>query len=258
MSENHFGGNMQKYSLTYTKKVLSSDKIKNAFTLAEVLITLGIIGVVASLTLPGLIQNNSKTTVEAKLKKFYTNINQAIMLSEAKYGDRNYWYTDSGTVEKDSEGNPVPGSSTAEKWFNKYIGEHMKVVERKYADSGLPIFYFADGTALEMRGRSIIDGSSSGMRDWMFYTTTPEKCLKLYGSDKNSWGKCAFAFIFAPTAGTAYNQGRNTFEPYKFSWNGNEAQLKEWCKNSKPQYCTAVIQLNGWTIPDDYPYKVSY
>lgn len=95
MSENHFGGNMQKYSLTYTKKVLSSDKIKNAFTLAEVLITLGIIGIVASLTLPGLIQNNSKTTVEAKLKKFYTNINQAIMLSEAKYGDRNYWYTDS-------------------------------------------------------------------------------------------------------------------------------------------------------------------
>lgn len=99
MYKKFIGGNMQKYG----------------FTLAEVLITLGIIGVVAALTLPGLVQNHAKITVEAKLKKFYTNINQAIMLSEAEYGDRKYWYTDAGTVEKDSEGNPVPGSSTAEK-----------------------------------------------------------------------------------------------------------------------------------------------
>ena len=34
---------------------------KNAFTLAEVLITLGIIGVVAAMTLPTLIQNHQNT-----------------------------------------------------------------------------------------------------------------------------------------------------------------------------------------------------
>ncbi len=43
---------------------------KNAFTLAEVLITLGIIGVVAAMTLPTLIQKNNNSVVEARLKKF--------------------------------------------------------------------------------------------------------------------------------------------------------------------------------------------
>lgn len=42
---------------------------KQAFTLAEVLITLGIIGVVASMTLPALIQTNKNAEVESKLKK---------------------------------------------------------------------------------------------------------------------------------------------------------------------------------------------
>ena len=41
---------------------------KPAFTLAEVLITLGIIGVVASMTIPTLIQNHKKTEVVSKLK----------------------------------------------------------------------------------------------------------------------------------------------------------------------------------------------
>ena len=39
---------------------------KIAFTLAEVLITLGIIGVVAALTLPTLIENHNKRVVETR------------------------------------------------------------------------------------------------------------------------------------------------------------------------------------------------
>lgn len=42
---------------------------KTAFTLAEVLITLGIIGVVAALTLPSLIQSYREKETVAKLKK---------------------------------------------------------------------------------------------------------------------------------------------------------------------------------------------
>ena len=52
------------------------------FTLAEVLITLGIIGVVAAMTLPALIQKNNNKVVETRLEKFYSGINQAIMLAE--------------------------------------------------------------------------------------------------------------------------------------------------------------------------------
>ena len=48
-----------------------------AFTLAEVLITLGIIGVVAALTLPTLIQNHQKQVYVTGLKKAYSNIQNA-------------------------------------------------------------------------------------------------------------------------------------------------------------------------------------
>ena len=44
-------------------------KQQSAFTLAEVLITLGIIGVVAAMTLPTLIQNHQKQTYVAGLQK---------------------------------------------------------------------------------------------------------------------------------------------------------------------------------------------
>ena len=63
---------------------------KIAFTLAEVLITLGIIGIVAAMTLPTLIQSNKNKEVEAKLKKIYSVMNQAILLSEKDNGPKEY------------------------------------------------------------------------------------------------------------------------------------------------------------------------
>ena len=49
----------------------------NAFTLAEVLVTLGIIGVVAAMTMPTLISNHQKTVYVTQLKKVYTELSQA-------------------------------------------------------------------------------------------------------------------------------------------------------------------------------------
>ena len=51
-------------------------KTKFGFTLAEVLITLGIIGVVAALTLPSLVTNYQKQVTVNKLKKFYNGLEQ--------------------------------------------------------------------------------------------------------------------------------------------------------------------------------------
>ena len=45
---------------------------KTGFTLAEVLITLGIIGVVAALTIPSLMTAYNKHITETRLKKFYS------------------------------------------------------------------------------------------------------------------------------------------------------------------------------------------
>ena len=50
-----------------------------AFTLAEVLITLGIIGVVAAMTIPSLMENIRNRDLQAQLKKTYSEWNQISM-----------------------------------------------------------------------------------------------------------------------------------------------------------------------------------
>ena len=53
-------------------------KKTSAFTLAETLITLVIIGVVAAMTLPGLTESYKRKENSVRLKKFYTTMEQAI------------------------------------------------------------------------------------------------------------------------------------------------------------------------------------
>ena len=48
-----------------------------AFTLAEVLVTLGIIGVVSAMTVPSLMQNYQRQSYVAQLHKFYNELSQA-------------------------------------------------------------------------------------------------------------------------------------------------------------------------------------
>lgn len=56
-----------------------------AFTLAEVLITLGIIGVVAAMTLPTLISNVNGVRNRTQFKKSLSTLNQAVKLNVAHY-----------------------------------------------------------------------------------------------------------------------------------------------------------------------------
>ena len=60
---------------------------KKAFTLAEVLITLGIIGVVAALTMPVLIANYKNKVFITKTKKVYSNIQNAIIMAQQDSGN---------------------------------------------------------------------------------------------------------------------------------------------------------------------------
>lgn len=59
----------------------------SAFTLAEVLITIGIIGIVAAITIPTLMTKYSKKRTETQLKTFYSKINQTLKMSAAENGD---------------------------------------------------------------------------------------------------------------------------------------------------------------------------
>lgn len=64
---------------------------RKAFTLAEVLVTLGIIGVVASMTLPTLIQKQNEKAMIVSLKKFYSDISQAYSLVINNEGTPDTW-----------------------------------------------------------------------------------------------------------------------------------------------------------------------
>ena len=55
------------------------------FTLAEVLITLGIIGVVAAMTIPTLISNTNGAKFRSQFKKTLSTLNQAGLMSQAQY-----------------------------------------------------------------------------------------------------------------------------------------------------------------------------
>lgn len=94
-------------------------------------------------------------------------------------------------------------------------------------------------------------------RGVVFFVGNPEKC------PQSGYGQCKFYFLYMPVNAQDpvwkyhYNRG---FEPFKYSWDGRTETAVRNCKNGTGdgKWCTLVIQLNGWKIPDDYPYKVSY
>ena len=75
----------------YSRLTTHNSLPKVAFTLAEVLITLGIIGVVATITLPSLIQRNVEKQRVAQLKKAYSELSQAYNLAVEEFGAPTEW-----------------------------------------------------------------------------------------------------------------------------------------------------------------------
>ena len=71
---------------------------KAAFTMAEVLITLGIIGIIAAMTLPSLIHRAERKILAQQFKKSYANIQNAINLVQADWGApyECYWQQNGG------------------------------------------------------------------------------------------------------------------------------------------------------------------
>lgn len=79
---------------------------KYAFTLAEVLITLGIIGVVASMTLPTVVNKYKEKETVTKLKKFYSILSQSYLSATQQYGSPSEWGItgrDAGSSDEDEE-----------------------------------------------------------------------------------------------------------------------------------------------------------
>ena len=86
-------------------------KAKFGFTLAEVLITLGIIGVVAAITIPNLIANQQKKAIVSQLMEAQSILNQAVKSYAADTDEE-------GSSEFDTTLSP---QEFAEKYFKPYL-----------------------------------------------------------------------------------------------------------------------------------------
>ena len=103
-----------------TKRINIMRKNLNAFTLAETLITLAIIGVVAALTIPTLVNNVLDSQYKNSFKEIFSQLNQAYKFMLA---DNN---NDLSTVCNSSPG----GMSIADaNCFNTTLAKYLKVIQ---------------------------------------------------------------------------------------------------------------------------------
>ena len=204
----HTEDNSPKYRMVNCTLLLK----KAAFTLAEVLITLGIIGVVAALTLPSLIQNYHEKQRVTQLKKAYSVMQNAFLMAQEEYGDVTDWgLTITNTGEKDDDGNDILDNSGTENVMNilmKYV-EKSKIPQNSYIGyvesidgrqafwpwkvSADKYFYLKDGTVVTMGWISSLDcngdyqGKKIACSD--FWIAFPKKSKMKIGVD-------VFNFIF--------------------------------------------------------------
>lgn len=118
---------MKKYSKKRKELInLATYKLINfkpAFTLAEVLITLGIIGIVAAMTIPTLMTKIQKRKLETQLKETYSVIQQTMKAAEGDGANFQTAFQD--------------GSDAAMKeWFEEFIQPHLKIETVCYNKAG--------------------------------------------------------------------------------------------------------------------------
>ena len=231
--------------------------MKKGFTLSEILITLGVIGVIAAMTLPSVVKNYQKKSVETRLKKSYSLLSQTIKRAEVDNDTLDHWdYT--LTAEEFADKYIMPYIKAEKIEFGKWFKEIKGTVHKDTLSESLAL-QLADGSIWYIRQNSsvvnktiiVIDingkhGRNIGGKDIFFFEILPEKRVNY----NCGWG----------------NFAKNVTVPglYYDGYGINDSNLKtdEWrgCMkndNNKTNYafCTALIVKNNWKIPDDYPIR---
>ena len=101
---------------------------KIAFTLAEVLITLGIIGIVAALTIPSVIEGYKEKETVAKLKKVYSVLSQSYELYMQETGEPFKWSADSSIYDRGEDEQYVEFFNILKKQYKKVKECHNEFV----------------------------------------------------------------------------------------------------------------------------------
>ena len=234
--------------------------MRKGFTLSETLITLGIIGVVATLTLPNLTASYRKRIVETKLQRIYKVMNDAIELSTVYNGETADWPQ---FGESDA---PTGTADTILAFYNQYLGPYIKGVKRvevgqngEGTQTGYIYLHFDDDSTLII---------PPYLYDMSYYTST-----KKFKAGTTVAGVDAFNFRFSPkyvdgseqsTRGDMTHIVDSRFNTYAYAWDGTiegakNSTINSWFSCYNPDggrsLCAKLIQLNGWKIPDDYPYR---
>lgn len=226
------------------------------FTLAEVLITLGIIGIVSALTLPTLISNCRKYVIETQLKEFYSIMNQALKRAEYDYDDMDGWTWPHKTKVGITDGNQtVEANNSDYEWFQKYLQPYIKTSTLKESFHLYCVWY--DGFAVE------------------FINGTGMSCGTDEGGGNVEIGK--FVCMFYPKAGTIKDiqdysaksqkvvSGKDYFV-FQINTEGKDKGFQPVdsnnCKKSTGMLylpsvgCAKLIKDNNWKFPKDYPIKI--
>ena len=225
---------------------------KKAFTLAEVLITLGIIGVVAAMTLPGLVQNYQKKVTVTRLEAAYSQIRQAVRMSEVKNGEIREWHL----TQMSEEDAGSTGVNKTKKFVQEYIEPYLKAVHKdELISSGTPYnysYYTLDGALVNSNGHthySIALNNGVYLHFNANYGTSDRITLRIdiNGRQKpNIIGIDTFyMYIYPNVQLVGEGEERDT--------------LLERCKTPGAEtngyFCGALIQADGWEIKDEYPWK---
>ena len=243
---------------------------KAAFTMAEVLITLGIIGIVAAMTLPVLIGKYQKLVTETKLKKVYTVLSQLVIKSQEENGPayfstseeidpdviknffNTYWkpYFNSPTVSRENR-NPFNNGQSVDS-YKAYTNLNNKPLDISiYTTYGAGRVYFTtnDGTdyfLIMTRWINEYDDDGNRIPTTYNYASTQNVYADLNGvKPPNIIGKDVFMFIV-------------DFDKNIVRANGYDKTTNEINRNCSLSgtgaYCAAKIMRDGWKIADDYPW----
>ena len=203
-----------------------------AFTLAEVLITLGIIGVVAAMTMPSLMQNYKRQQATARIKKFVSVINQALISAENDLGAREDWVI-----------GEMSNSDSAYNFLNTYIKPYIKsadIEKRTLFGKNMATLRFVDGSQMSVKIGACYD---------IWYDINGEK-------GPNEKGRDIFVFILCKNGGCNFNS--NQVRGFYCAPTGEQfpthEQLIDNCKDrNRGSYCTILLEQNGYEFPKDYP-----
>ena len=162
-----------------------------AFTLAETLVVMGIIGVVAALTLPNLNQSTGNKEKVVKLQKIYSNLNDALGRATAVYGPIEEWC--SGLTD-----------ANCEKRHFERITEFMKFSKQCTVSTCLGKFDTgsSDGQSLQY-GVILNDGATIGIKPALATGGVGVFFVDLDGLNKgaNKHGVDFFTFYYGHSKG---------------------------------------------------------